>query len=74
MVVDGGDNGGYVTSSHLHITLSPEHHGAVVTCEAINKIVKKRVHKDITLSVKRKLDANLILLFELNVKFNFAKQ
>ena len=54
MVVDGGDNGGYVTSSHLHITLSSEHHGAVITCEATNKIVKKRVHKDITLSVRRK--------------------
>ena len=54
MVVDGGDHGGYVTSSHLLITLSPEHHGAVITCEANNRIVKKRVHKDITLSVKRK--------------------
>ena len=56
MVVDGGDHGGYVTSSHLHIKLSSEHHGAVITCEAINKIVKKRVHKDLTLSVRRKLD------------------
>ena len=54
MVVDGGDHGGYVTSSHLLISLSPEHHGAVITCEANNRIVNKRVHKDITLSVKRK--------------------
>ena len=57
MVVDGGDHGGYVTSSHLLITLTPEHHGAVITCEANNRIVKKRVHKDITLSVKRKLQS-----------------
>ena len=55
MVVDGGDHGGYVTSSHLHLTLLSKHHGAVLTCEATNKIVKKRVHKDITLSVRRKL-------------------
>ena len=57
MVVDGGDHGGYVTSSHLHLTLLSKHHGAIVTCEATNKIVKKRVHKDIILSVRRKLRA-----------------
>jgi hypothetical protein len=54
MVLDG-DHGGHVTSSHLQLTLTAQHHGAVVTCDAFNEIVGKRIHDSITLSVNRKL-------------------
>jgi hypothetical protein len=53
MVLDG-DHGGHVTSSHLTLTLTAQHHGAVVTCEAFNEIVGKRVHDSFTLTVRRK--------------------
>ena len=70
MVVDGGDNGGYVTSSHLQLTVSSQHHNALITCEATNKIVKKRVHKDITLSVKRKFSIMRFNAFDYQIKFH----
>ena len=54
MVTEGGDNGGSVTTSHLQVGLTPEHHGAIVTCDASNKIVNKRVHQELKLSVSRK--------------------
>ncbi len=60
MVTDG-DFGGHVTSSHLQLTLTAQHHGAVVTCDAFNEIVEKRVHDSITLSVNRKLSLSIIL-------------
>ena len=53
MVIDG-ENGGHVTSSHLQLTLTSQHHGATVTCDAFNEIVGKRIHDTIQLSVNRK--------------------
>lgn len=55
MVVDGSDDGGFVTTSHLQLTLSPEHHGTAVTCDARNSILNKRTHQEIRLTVSRKL-------------------
>jgi len=43
-----------VTVSQLDLTLTAQHHGAVVTCDAFNEIVGKRIHDSITLSVNRK--------------------
>ena len=54
MVLDG-DHGGHVTASHLMLTLTAQHHGAVVTCEAFNEIVGKKARESIVLSVHRKL-------------------
>jgi len=51
-VVDG-DNGGHITSSHLTLTLTAQHHGAVITCEAMNEVMGKRVQDSFTFSVRR---------------------
>ena len=53
MVVDG-EHGSHMTSSHLMLTLTAQHHGAVITCEALNEIIGKRVHDSFTFSVRRK--------------------
>ena len=53
MIVDGA-HGGFVTSSHLQLRMSPEHHGVVVTCDASNGIMNQRAHDAITLAVARK--------------------
>ncbi|XP_059086903.1 synaptogenesis protein syg-2-like [Tigriopus californicus] len=53
MVLDG-DFGGYITTSYLQLSLTAQHDGAVVTCEASNPAVQNRVHDAITLSVAHK--------------------
>ena len=53
MIVDG-DHGGFVTSSHLQLRMTPEHHGVVITCDASNGIMNQRAHDAITLAVARK--------------------
>lgn len=53
MIVDG-DYGGFVTSSHLQLTLTAQHHGVVVTCDASNGLPDQRAHDAITLSVSHK--------------------
>jgi hypothetical protein len=55
MVVDG-DYGGFVTSSHLQLSVSAQHHGVVVTCDASNGLANHRAHDAVTLTVSRKLD------------------
>ena len=53
MIVDGA-YGGFVTSSHLQLSLTPQHHGVVVTCDASNDIGNHRAHDAVTLSIARK--------------------
>lgn len=53
MIVDGA-YGGFVTSSHLQLALTPQHHGVVVTCDASNGIANQRAHDAVTLSIARK--------------------
>jgi hypothetical protein len=54
-VAESGEaDGGSITTSTLLLTLTAQHHGAVVTCEAGNPAVERRVHDAITLSVHRK--------------------
>ena len=45
---------GTATTSELVIEARARHHGAVVTCEAANEAVDKRVHDAVTLGVNRK--------------------
>ena len=49
-----GAYGGFVTSSHLQLSLTPQHHGVVVTCDASNDIGNQRAHDAVTLSIARK--------------------
>ena len=56
MIVDGA-YGGFVTSSHLQLSLTPQHHGVVVTCDASNDIANQRAHDAVTLSIARKCAA-----------------
>lgn len=53
MVVDGA-YGGFVTSSHLQLALTPQHHGVEITCDASNGIANQRAHDAISLSIARK--------------------
>ena len=53
MIVDGA-YGGFVTSSHLQLSLTPQHHGVVLTCDASNGIANQRAHDALTLSIARK--------------------
>jgi hypothetical protein len=53
MIVDGA-YGGFVTSSHLQLSLTPQHHGVVVTCDASNGIANQRAHDAVTLAIARK--------------------
>ena len=55
MIVDG-KYGGTVTSSHLQLSMTAQHHGVVITCEASNSIANKRAHDAITLSIARKCE------------------
>ena len=61
MVMDG-DHGGFVTTSHLFLAMTAQHHGAVVTCDAYNELVGQRSHDSITLSVDRKLTFYIFFL------------
>jgi len=54
MITEGGDNGGFVTTSHLQVSLTPTHHGATVACEASNHITNQRAHQDLHLTVSHK--------------------
>ena len=53
MIVDGS-YGGFVTSSHLQLSMTAQHHGVVITCDASNGIANRRAHDAITLSIARK--------------------
>merc|ERR1719510_828221 len=53
MIVDGA-YGGFVTSSHLQLSLTPQHHGVVVTCDASNGIANQRAHDAVSLSIAHK--------------------
>ena len=51
MVLEG-DHGGYITQSYLHIPLTPGHHNADITCEAVSD--GQRVMDTFTMTVARK--------------------
>lgn len=53
-IVDGGENEGFITSSHLTLGIHSNHHGQVVTCQAKNMHINKQIRHDIVLSVSRK--------------------
>jgi hypothetical protein len=55
-VVNESRFGGWVTTSELVLAATAQHHGAVVTCEAANEAVDKRVHDAVTLGVNRKFN------------------
>ena len=54
MILDG-KYGGFVTASYLQIRLTPQHNGAVITCEAVNQKLGHEIHDALTLNVERKL-------------------
>ena len=54
VILDKGDFGGSITVSKLSLTLTAQHHDAVVTCDARNPNILDRAHDAITLSVNRK--------------------
>ena len=53
MITDG-EYGGKVTESWLHLSMTAQHHGVVITCDASNEIANQRAHDAITLSIARK--------------------
>ena len=53
-----GSHGGIVTTSQVTLSVTAEHDGTVVTCEASSEGVQKKVHDAITLSVYRKYKNN----------------
>ena len=55
MVHEGGDNGGFETTSTLLYVIRPENHNGVVSCRASNPTrPNEPAHKDLRLSVSRK--------------------
>ena len=60
---------GRVTTSELVMEATAAHHGAVVTCEAANDAVDKRVHDAITLGVNRKWRITDPSVFYLGILF-----
>ena len=49
-----GENGGSISKNMLEINITPEDHGAIIICEAINDELQESTHNAQTLSVKCK--------------------
>ena len=49
-----GENGGSISKNMLEINITPEDHGAIIICEAINDELQESTHNAHTLSVKCK--------------------
>ena len=50
-----GENGGSISKNMLEINITPEDHGAIIICEAINDELQESTHNAHTLSVKCKI-------------------
>ena len=49
-----GEHGGNISKNMLEINITPEDHGAIIICEAINDELQESTHNAQTLSVKCK--------------------
>jgi hypothetical protein len=50
-----GEHGGNISKNMLEINITPEDHGAIIICEAINDELQESTHNAQTLSVKCKI-------------------
>ena len=65
-----GENGGSISKNMLEINITPEDHGAIIICEAINDELQESTHNAQTLSVKCKNFFRKIILVRDNIKRN----